>query len=381
MAAIDVIKWEINDKEFCHKYPSDSISLGAQLIVYPGQTAFFVRGGKICDRFEPGTYTIQSDNIPILDSLINMPFGSAVNDGGAGKSKSPFKAEVWFVSGIARLDLKWGTPVAIQLEDPRYNIIVPVSAFGQYGIKINEPRLFLETLIGNMQSFTIGQVEAYVKGKMLAHLNGIIAHKIAEDGISILDINSRLAEMSGVCQEALNRTFASYGISIVGFSVISVSVPDDDPSVVRLKEAKDMAARIRITGRDIYQMERSYDVLEKAAENEGNGGQMLSMGAGLGVGIGVGNTMGDMAGSYLESVLQTPPPVFNKTYYVYVDGQQIGGLSAEAIMQYVKSGKTDMSTLTWTSGMQNWAALGTFPEFNHLAASDTDVPPPVPDVK
>ena len=49
-----------------------------------------------------------------------MPFGSAVNDGGAGKSKSPFKAEVWFVSGIARLDLKWGTPVAIQLEDPRY---------------------------------------------------------------------------------------------------------------------------------------------------------------------------------------------------------------------------------------------------------------------
>lgn len=98
MAAIDVIKWEINDKEFCHKYPSDSISLGAQLIVYPGQTAFFVRGGKICDGFEPGTYTIQSDNIPILDSLINMPFGSAGNDGGAGKSKSPFKAEVWFVS-------------------------------------------------------------------------------------------------------------------------------------------------------------------------------------------------------------------------------------------------------------------------------------------
>ncbi len=381
MAAIDIIKWEVNDKDFCHKYPSDNISMGSQLVVYPGQTAFFVRGGKICDGFGPGTYTIQSDNIPILDSLINVPFGSAGNDGGTGKSKSPFKAEVWFVSGIARLDFKWGTPVTMQLEDPRYNIIVPVSAFGQYGIRISEPRLFLESLIGNMPGFAASQIEAYVKGKMLARLNGIIAHKIAEDGVSILDINSRLAEMSDACQKALNQTFCAYGISIVEFSVISVSVPDDDPSVVRLKEAKDMAARIRITGRDIYQMERSYDVLEKAAANEGNGGQMLSMGAGLGVGIGVGNIMGNMAGAHLDSGLQNPPPVFDKTYHIYVDGRQIGGLSAEAVMQYVKSGKADMTTLAWTSGMKSWAALGTFPEFGRMSGFDTDVPTPVPGVE
>ena len=377
MPVIDVIKWEINDKEFCHKYPSDNISMGAQLVVYPGQTAFFVRGGKICDSFGQGTYTIQSDNIPILDALINVPFGSASGDAASGKSKSPFKAEVWFVNTVTRLDLKWGTPVPLQLEDPKYNIIVPVGAFGQYGIKICDPALFLATLIGNMPGFTVTQIEAYVKGKLLGHLNGILAHYIAIDGISILDINSRLKEMSVKCEDELNKVFSAYGIEITEFSIISISVPDDDPSVVKLKDAKDMAARIRITGRDIYQMERTFDVLEKAARNEGNGGQMLSMGTGLGVGIGVGNIMGNMAGSQLGSGLQQPPPVLQKTYFMYLDGQQIGGLSAEAVARYIRTGEADGKTLCWTAGMAGWAALDSFPEFNDALSMRNATPPPI----
>ncbi|HBK33191.1 MAG TPA: hypothetical protein DEG28_08895 [Porphyromonadaceae bacterium] len=41
----------------------------------------------------------------------------------------------------------------IQLEYPRYSVIVPVRAFGQSGIRVKEPRLFLETLIRNLTSF------------------------------------------------------------------------------------------------------------------------------------------------------------------------------------------------------------------------------------
>ena len=379
MSVIDVIKWEINDREFCYKYPSDNISLGAQLVVYPGQVAFFVRGGKVCDNFGQGTYTIQSDNIPILDSLINLPFGSVSENAASGKSKSPFKAEVWFVNTVARLDLKWGTPVPLQLEDPKYSIIVPVGAFGQYGIKICNPALFLETLIGNMPGFTVSQIEAYVKGKLLAYLNGILAHDIAVGGISVLDINTRLMDMSDRCEKELNKIFSAYGIEIIGFSIISVSIPDDDPSVLKLKDAKDMAARIRITGRDVYQMERSFDVLEKAAQNEGNGGQMLSMGAGLGVGIGVGNIMGNMAGSQLGPGIHMPPPVVQKTYYIYVGGQQTGGLQAESVAQYIRNGDADGNTLCWTAGMTKWAALSSFPEFNDALAMQSPVPPPLPE--
>ena len=47
MAIIDVIKHEISDTELVGKFKSDNIKIGSQLIVYPSQTAFFVKGGKI----------------------------------------------------------------------------------------------------------------------------------------------------------------------------------------------------------------------------------------------------------------------------------------------------------------------------------------------
>ena len=76
MALIDVIKCDIQDGEFCYKFPSDDLRIGSQLVVYPSQTAFFVRGGEILDSFTSGTYTISSENIPLLNKVINIPFGN-----------------------------------------------------------------------------------------------------------------------------------------------------------------------------------------------------------------------------------------------------------------------------------------------------------------
>jgi len=84
MALINVIKCDIVDGEFCYKFPSDDLKLGSQLIVYPSQTAFFVKGGEILDAFTSGTYTLSSENIPMLNKVINIPFGG----------DTPFKAEV-----------------------------------------------------------------------------------------------------------------------------------------------------------------------------------------------------------------------------------------------------------------------------------------------
>lgn len=145
MNFVDVIKCEVNDKELVYKFSSENLRLGSQLVVYPTQTAFFVKGGVILDEFICGTYTLKTENIPLLGKLINLPFNG----------QTPFKAEVWFINQIAILDCKWGTASPIQIEDPKYGIIVPIRAFGQYGFKIISPRQFLESLVSNMTSFTV----------------------------------------------------------------------------------------------------------------------------------------------------------------------------------------------------------------------------------
>lgn len=354
MAIIDVVKWEANNKEFCHKFPSEDLKTGTQLVVYSAQTAFFVSGGRICDEFSAGTYTLKSDNLPILNKIINIPFGG----------DSPFQAEVWFVNQISRLDFKWGTPQPIQLEDPKYHIVVPVRAYGQYGIKITDPRLFLEVLIGNMTSFSAESIDSYFRGGMLSVLNTHIANVITRDGISILDVANHLVEISDYCKAEINKYFNRYGISLIDFSVVSITVPPDDPSFVRLKDAKDMAMRMSVMGRDYYQMDRSFTVLEKAAENPGAGGQIL----GIGMGLGLNPIMSGLAGSTIDiNGGSAPPPIPHEVlWHVYVDGRQVPGRTKADIADMISQGVANADTLVWKQGMANWVPIASVPELQGI---------------
>lgn len=47
MALIDAVKWEANTRELVHKFPSNDLRLGTQLVVYTGQTAYFVNVTQI----------------------------------------------------------------------------------------------------------------------------------------------------------------------------------------------------------------------------------------------------------------------------------------------------------------------------------------------
>jgi membrane protease subunit (stomatin/prohibitin family) len=365
MALIDVVKCEVNDREFVYKFPSDDLRIGTQLVVYPAQTAFFVKGGKIYDEFQSGTHTLKSENIPLLNKLINLPFGK----------NSPFKAEVWFINQVSKLDLKWGTATPIDLTDPRYNVIVPVRAHGQYGIKIKEPRTFLETLIGNMASFTSTKIEEYFRGKVLSQLSTLITQKIVEKNISIFEINAHLMDMSDYCNVHLSNVFNKYGIEIIEFSFLSINVPKDDSSIVKLKNAIDTAAGLKITGLDFYKLQRSFDVMEAAAKNEGGG--MINLGAGLGAGLGVGGQMGAIF-TQTMSTGSTPPPLLRETpYFLYLNNQQQSGFSFQTIANLIAQGQVTADTLLWKQGMADWSKISTIQEFRNLFEGNP-IPPPIP---
>lgn len=369
MAIIDVVKCAMGNREIVAKFPSDDLRLGTQVVVYPGQTAFFVKGGQVFDVFEAGTYTLKTNNIPLLNKIINLPFGS----------QSPFKAEVWYVNEIAVLDLKWGTTTPLQIEDPKYGIILPIRGYGQYGFKVVEPRKLIETLVGNMTSISVQTIEKYFRGKILSRLTNIISDKLIKDGISILNINSHLEEISEYCKECLDVHFRRYGLSIQEFDAISINVNENDESFKKLKEAKDITARLNITGRDIYQMERSFDVLESAAENpSGVAGSMMNAGIGMTMGMGAGAQMGRLINTNPQTAVTTPPPLPTQTqYYVAVNGQQQGPFDTNMMSQNILQGKINGDTLTWKTGMAGWEKLSTFGEFASFLNLGL-TPPPIP---
>ena len=374
MAIVDVVKCEMQPGILVQKFPSYDLRLGTPLVVHPGQTAIFVKGGAICDIFDSGTYTLSTNNIPLLCRLVNLPFGS----------DSPFQAEVWFVNRLSILDSNWGTTTPLQIEDPKYEIIVPVRAYGQYGFKVGDPRKLIETLVGNRSAFSSGNLNVYFKGKILSQLTNIFSDKLTKDGISILNINSHLTDISLYAQERLKDYFDKYGLLLQVFDIISINVNERDPSFLRLKEAKDLAARLKITGRDVYQMERSFNVLEGAAKNNGAAGSLMGAGLGLGAGVMAGGQMASVA-SHMNVNPQNvapsqnaaaPPPIpaADTQYYVAVNGAQQGPYGSNDIVTAIQSGHISRDQLVWKAGMANWAKVSTLPEFAALFST----PPPIP---
>lgn len=366
--AIDVVKYLADDEVFAWKYPSDDLKLGTQVVVNTAQVAFFVKGGVILDMLTPGTHTLSPGNIPLLHKLINIPFGG----------ESPFKAEIWYVNLINKLDCKWGTTTPIQLEDAKYGIIVPIRAYGQYGFKIGDPRIFLEKLVGNMSSYTAEKVTEYFKGKIISSLTSLISQKMTMENLSVLEINAQLDKLSSYCQKALDLT--DFGIQIVNFYFMSINIPEDDESLKHLKEAKDLAAKIKIMGKDIYQMDRTFDVLDKASQNEGLPGGFVGAGVGMGVGVNIGNQMAQMSKTIdtnpQASPTPPPPPGMEPalSFFLFENKQQTGPFPMERLKSMATEGKLTRSTYVWRQGMEKWELLENVSELNTI----TNLIPPTP---
>ncbi len=364
MAIVNVVRYENNKEELVGKYAEDDIRLGSKLIVYPSQTAFFVRGGEILDAFKSGTHTLDSDNIPLLNKFINLPFGST----------SPFGAEVWFVNQTSILDCKWGTAAPLQIEDPKYGVVVPVRAFGQYGFRISDPRLFLESFVGNMPSFATDLMCNYFRGVIQSKLSTVITQAMLSSDASIVNIGSKTEELSSIAQSLLSPVFEMYGVQLQIFTVMAISVSEDDASFQRLKKAIDASAEMRILGQGNYSMRRSFDVLEKAAENTGGG--TMNAAVGLGAGLNIGNQMGNLAASIINTQPQpTPPPLTPAQYHLATNGVQQGTFDLATLQDMISQGKVSADSLVWKPGMPQWLPVSQVPELN---TPNTPTPPPLP---
>lgn len=291
MALIDVIEFDGSPDEFVWKYPDDELGTWTQLVVHQTQEAVLFKDGRALDLFGPGRHTLSTSNIPLLGKLINLPFGG----------KSPFKAEVWFINKTYVLDMKWGTSSPVKLQDPKYNIIVPVRAYGQLGLKIEDSRKFLGKLIGTLGSFGREELSRYFRGLFMMNFNAILTSFFVHRRISVLEVNAYLAEIARHLQDNIAPALDEYGIRIVSLYVHSVNLPDQDPSIVRLRNALARKAEMDIVGYN-YQQERTFDTLEGAAKNEGGGSAVMGAGLGLGVGVGIGGAFGGQFADLTQSM-------------------------------------------------------------------------------
>lgn len=275
MALFQVLKFDGPANVLVWKHPKTEMNTGSQLVVGPAQEAVFVRGGNICDVLGPGSHTLDTSNLPVLSGLIKLPFGR----------RSPFTAEVFFVNKLDVLDVKWGTARHIQLRDPVYHVAIPLRAFGQYGIRIADGAQFLRRLSGAVRSYTAQDLADYFRGVLGSRIVEELSRYLLDREICFLEANAHLSEIGAGVNKSLEPIFSEYGITLVNFCINSINAPEGDASVKKLREVLDRRHEMDAL-RFSYQQDRSFDVLEEAAQNLGGGT--------AGLGAALGSVLSDM---------------------------------------------------------------------------------------
>ena len=292
MALLNVLKWDAAPRVFAYRFPDCELNYKSQLIVTESQEAVLVKEGQFYGPILPGRHTLETKNFPFLTKMV-----SALTT----NRKTPYTAEVWFLQKSVPLDMKWGTSDPVLVEDPKYHIALPIRAFGQYGIQVSDSCRFLARLMGRLPAFTEKTLAGYFKGVIVTRAKDVIASLIMNSGVSLLQIGTKLNELSSELERRISEDLADYGVTLKLFMVNSVSVDEADDSVVKLKAALAKKAEMDIIGYS-YTQERSFDALQTAAGNEGSAGAIMGAGMGLGIGVGVGSPMGNAMASIAQNV-------------------------------------------------------------------------------
>lgn len=357
---IDIIEWldETNDT-MVYRFPrhDNEIKYGAKLVVRESQVAVFINEGQLADVFTPGTYTLETKNLPVLSTLRGWKYGF----------DSPFKAEVYFANTRRFTDLKWGTRNPIMLRDQEFGP-VRLRAYGTYSVRIEKADTFLKEIVGTDGNFTTDEVTNQLRNMIVARFSDLLG----ESRIPILDLAANYDELGKFITERIAPEFESYGLDLTKLLVENISLP---PSV---EEALDKRSSMGVVGNlHAYTQFQTANAMEAAAQNPGG---MAGGGMGMGMGFAMANQMGQsMAGRGGGGAPASggPPPLPGGGVQVWaaLGGQQAGPFGREELAAKMRSGEISGDTLVWKQGMPNWAAARDVPEIAGLLGS---APPPLP---
>ncbi|MEA2601707.1 MAG: hypothetical protein QOF89_2699 [Acidobacteriota bacterium] len=246
---------------------TSAIRLGSQLIVEESQQAVFFRDGKALDTFGPGRHTLATQNVPILASILSIPFGGT----------SPFQAAVFFVSTKTFLDLKWGTKEPVTFRDQDL-AMVRLRAFGKFAVRINNAQVFVNSVVGSRGLYSTEGVEDYFRDAIVARLTDVLGENLT----SIFDLPKLYDELAMALKARVADDFGKYGIELVDLYLGAITPPEEVQKLI--DERSGMGA---IGDMNAYMKFKTARAIGDAAAQPG-GGAGGTVGAGLGIGMGAG---------------------------------------------------------------------------------------------
>ncbi len=219
-----VIKYEGDNSVLVWKHSCEDFDSMTQLIVHESQEAIFVLNGQALDLFGPGIYSLETQNIPLVEKNCKR-----LNE------KEPFHSEVYFINKTVKMAIKWGTDSKVQFIEPKYGFPIEVGACGEMILHADNARKLLVKLVGTKNSLNNDNIVNYFRSFLTTKIKSYLAQIIKAQSINIFEIDEKLQDISDALLEMLKPDFAEYGISLDNFFVMQIVKPDGEPQYEKFK--------------------------------------------------------------------------------------------------------------------------------------------------
>ena len=286
----DVIEYasEMAD-EIVRRFPetgAGDFRIGSQVIVRESQRAVFARDGKALDVFGPGRHTITTANIPLLIDFV----GRAFND------RSPFTAEVYFVSVREFIDRKWGTPQPIVIMTPGMGLgVALIQGFGTYSFQVSDPQQFVTQVVGTQGVYRTRDIEDRLRTMLLSKLQDTITEIKFN---TIPDLLSMTEELGSAIRAKGQDDFLALGVTLKSFYIGSLQPSERSIEELRSRGLLDLST---------YTQLQAADAMRDAAQNpSGGAGLTAGIGAGMGIGNVLSQTLSGQVGAGAAAASQQP---------------------------------------------------------------------------
>lgn len=270
--------------EIVHRFPetgSGDFRIGSQVIVREAQAAVFFRDGNALDTFLAGRHTITTLNIPLLIEKV----GKAVFS-----DRTPFTAEVYYVSLREFADQKWGTPQPIIVRNPGMGLgVALLQGFGTFSFQVSNPQQFVTQIVGTQGIYRTDDIEARLRAMLLSKMQDLLGETAAKH--SVPELIGLTDELGAGVRAKTTDDFAALGLTLKSFYIENLKPSSKSAEELRAMGMLDMAT---------YTQLQAADAMRDAAQNP-------SGGAGLTAGIGAGVGLGQVIGSSLSGMTGTTP--------------------------------------------------------------------------
>lgn len=259
--------------EIVHRFPEQGIAdlrIGSQVIVREAQRAVFFRDGRALDVLGPGRHTITTANIPLLVDLIGKVFDN----------RTPFTAEVYYVSMREFADRKWGTPQPIIVRNPGMGLgVALLQGFGSYSFQVHDPQQFVTQIVGAQGIYRTSDIENRLRTMLLSKLQDLLGETTATS--SVVELIGLTEELGAGVRAKAQDDFAAIGLTLKSYYIANLKPYEKSAEELRAMGMLDMAT---------YTQLQAADALRDAAQNPSGGAGLT---AGIGAGMGIGNVLSE----------------------------------------------------------------------------------------